>query len=196
MDDWTIIVRNAIAVLVVLAGIALVLFLAFLGVNSANKGGQKLSESVSALDTRAMETYSQTTVSGTTALAAVKNYRGSSIGVIVITGEGTGNGTSINYCARFGTWNDTTNVFTEVAVTTNFIWAKNTTQDGVVINNNYLISADKQNNDIRNAITKNTDEYINPSARFKSCIIFNANGEAIGILLVQTTLTTRAGSMP
>jgi hypothetical protein len=196
MEEWTVIIRNAIALAVVITGIVLLMFLTFIGINAANRGGERLSESVGTLDSRTFETYSQTTVSGTTALAAARNFKNTSIGVIIITGNSGAGGTDYfaNYCARFNALAASGTV-TVPAVSSNVRWAVNTAGDTVTINDGLAVNPDNQNNNLRDATTKISNWYINPSARFRSCIITNLNGEAIGILLVQTT-SARAASVP
>jgi hypothetical protein len=193
MEDWTVLIRAAIAVLVVLTAIAIIIFLTFLGLNSANRGGERLAESVGALDARAMEIYDQKTVSGGTALAAVRNYRNTSIAVVVVT-----NGTVRNYNAQIGTI-DAAGVFTP-AFTTAGAPGGNAQQvfqlnaggnseiaHGLKLNANFVMKQEEQHLDIRSATDSGMNEFINTSAKFRSCIIYNANDEAIGIYLRQTT---------
>lgn len=202
MEDWTILIRNAIAVLVILTAIALVIFFAFMGLDSANRGGEKLSESVGALDARAMETYDQKTISGTTVLAAVKNYKNTSVAIVVVT-----NSSIRNYNAQIVNLSDVaqftnsgtpggnvSQVFQIVAAVAPSTTPTSKASHGLLLNSNLTVTFDEQNINYRNATDSGRSEYINDSAKFHSCIIYNANGEAVGIYMKQTTATTATGN--
>lgn len=213
MDDWTILVKNAIAVLVLMIAISVVIFLAYLGLNAATKGGEKMSETVSAMDARTLETFDQKTVSGTTALTAIKVYRNRAVSIVVRT-----NATITCYNAYLGTEaavtalggsHDGTIAYlytalaipsglpTQTVAGTNIppiaYTALNANDPdnpiGLTAPQGFAIYETCQNLNIAKATGSKYPEYINPNAKFRSVIIYDVNGEPVGIYLEQTTVS-------
>lgn len=177
MNDWTELVKNAIAALVILLAISVVLFLAYLGLDAANSSGEKIVNTTTAMDMRSYDTYNQTTIKGSTVLSAVKNYQNQPVGVVVQTKAKD----VTNYNALLDTGAPT-------AAPTDWSFAgtlkMNDENSGVVLDD-LNVFQDFQNLNTQTATDKSLPSYINPSANFKSVIIFNANGEVIGLYMEQ-----------
>ena len=164
MDDWTTLVKNAVAVLVILLAISVVLFLAYLGLNAANKGGEKLSNTTSALDERSFDSYNQTTISGTTVLSAIRNFQNQPVAVLVRTKR---SGDKVmNYDAYLGAASGATTPAWE-----------HTKSD---------VSAPPGTT---KSTKKSENHYINPNAKFKSVLVYDSNDEVVGIYIEQNGVT-------
>lgn len=184
MDDWTVLVKNAVSALVILLAISVVLFLAYLGLDAANASGEKIANTTTAMDMRSYDTYNQTTIKGSTVLSAVKNYQNQPIGVIVRTKGDAGDG--MNYNAAL-----TTAEVTDVPASWEFEGGlgMNDAQSGLITEGGLMVFQDYQNLNTQTATDKSKQTYINPSANFKSALIFNANEEVIGLYMEQSGVT-------
>ena len=182
MNEWTTLVKNAVAVLVILLAISVVLYLAYLGLNAANKGGEKLSNTTSALDERSYDSYNQTTISGTTVLSAIRNFQNQPVAVLVRTKRSTD---IMNYDAYLGTsgsssapsgWKFAGSLKAPDGTSG---MPSNLTTDSVLF-------VDYQNLDMTKATKKSEDYYINPNAKFKSVLVYDENDEIVGIYVEQS----------
>ena len=186
MDDWTTLVKNAVAVLVILLASSVVLFLAYLGLNAANKGGEKLSNTTSALDERSFDSYNQTTISGTTVLSAIRNFQNQPVAVLVRTKR---SGDKVmNYDAYLGAasgattpaWEHTKSDVSAPTGVTGMPSKLTTSQ---------VLYAEQQNLDTTKSTKKSENHYINPNAKFKSVLVYDSNDEVVGIYIEQNGVT-------
>lgn len=184
-DDWTSLVKNAVSVLVIILAISVVLLLSYFGLNSANKGSEKLASTTSSMDEKAYDTYNQTTISGTTVLSAIKNYQNQPMAILVRTKRSTD---IMNYAAYLGATGAS-------SAPSNWVFSGALNKpDGTsgmpskLITENALY-IDYQNTDLTKATKKSENYYINPNAKFRSVLLYDVNEEIVGIYMEQNGVT-------
>lgn len=199
MDDWTTLVKNAVAVLVILLAISVVLFLGYLGLNAANAGGEKLSNTTSSMDIRSFDQYNQTTISGTTVVSGIKNFQNQPVAVVVNTLRNRGTLTS-NYNAYLTTdvkaapkWfeYDISNLERKMP----FKEGDSALADMKILPVEKLVTPqilviEEQNLNLTKANTKADNCYINPTAKFISVLVYDINDQIVGIYMEQLITQT------
>lgn len=190
MDEWPALVKNAVSALVILIAISVVLFLTYLGLDAANASGEKIANTTTAMDMRAYDTYNQTTIKGSTVLSAVKNYQNQPIGVVVSTKSKN----IINYNALLSTASSGSDPSHAAYVGAgDNEWglapAMNDEQSGLVLDG-LAVYQEAQNLNTQTATDKSKQSYINPSANFNASLIFNLNGQVIGLYMEQVGVET------
>ena len=195
MNEWTTLVKSAIAILVLLLAIGVIIFLAFLGLNAANRGADNLAANIGTLDRRAFESYNNTQVNGTAVRNAIGQFRDQPVAVIVrtrmngvITPAGGGNlmHTATNYAAQLGTfapgheWG---------AVGGGFNLAGGWLADQGIFRPGesppMTISRDVQFNNTQQAQDPSSPNFINPNGNFRAALIVDINEQVIGVVFEQ-----------
>jgi len=214
MDEWPTLVKNAVAALVIILAISVVFLLVYFGLNIANRGAQRLSDSTGTLDRRTFDQYDQQIVSGTAVLGAINNFRGQPYAIIVQTNRNS-NTTASNYSAWLGqpgtteapapaTW--FTKTVTGLASipaagvpwTQPFFYMPSGVYSAANPNppthilTGWMVYPDYQNMDTGAATTRANVHYINTTGRFKSVLIYAINDEIIGVFFEQSDGTAPA----
>jgi len=201
-------VKNAVAVLVILLAISVVLALAYLGLNAANKGQENLGNTTTQMDQRRFEPYKNKTMTGAAVKAAIQNFQNQPVGVYVHTnkadnvtagafmlyaayitmGDETPPGADADVDLR-ANWGQHTFTTTEVRGMSSVASGEAGYADRIVLDAARTLYPDVQNTNTTEAIRKASPYYINDTAKFYSCLVYDENGEIIGVAIEQISGT-------
>ena len=209
MDDWPILIRNAVTIIVILVAISVVLLLLYLGLNAANAGAERLANTTATLDSRSFTAYDQQQMRGTVVLNAIQQFAGHPVGVVVVTNRGSSDGQAALYNAAFAEDLDGAEALHDIAGDLS-AWFEFDVEgsllpnDGIVgqapnvqrliLRDDLGVFPDVQNQNTAPTIHTASPHYINRNALFESVLIFDVNDSIVGIYLEQVSGTPVAGN--
>ena len=193
MNEWTSLVKSAVVIMVLLLAIGVVIFLAFLGLNAANRGGDNLAANLGTLDRRAFESYNNTQVNGTAVMNAIGRFRDQPVAVIVRTrmngtDVATGAHAATNYAARLGPnapghgWGAAGGGFNLAG---GWLADQGIFRPGIGAAA-MTVERDVQFNNTNQAQNPASPNFINPNGNFRAALIIDINEQVIGVVFEQT----------
>jgi hypothetical protein len=197
VDDWTTLVKNAVAVLVILLAISVVLFLAYLGVNAANAGGERLADTTATMDARTFASFDQTTMRGTGVINAIQQFAGQPVSIVVVTNRSSPDA-AVLFGAAIGDtgappdhaaveWTDFD--FLAISEGAGVIEGDAPMVQRILIDPTQSTFGEVQNNNTAVALQPANAHYINRNAQFASVLLYDANDRIIGMYIEQISGT-------